>query len=278
MVANVALTDTFDVQRIKLNQAIVRGNNDEITIPAAFAQANAGYSTASAAFNRANTANTTAISSFAQGNSTAITVVSAYNHANIAYTHANNAYISSNTLSITVTSAYALTNIAFATAVSAYGQANTAQSTAVAAFAAANAAGSSTTVAAAFNKANSANALAASAYAFANTLNNTTQILTDAASVSWNVAAGKVATLTLTAGVGVTRNIANPTGVRSGEVYILHIIQSDATARSIQAWGSAYKWTAATAPPCSSGSGTRDIFSFVSDGTNVYGSFIPDCR
>ena len=39
--ANVALTDTFDTWRIRTNQIIVKGNEDELSTEAAFAKANA---------------------------------------------------------------------------------------------------------------------------------------------------------------------------------------------------------------------------------------------
>lgn len=240
-IANVALTDTFDTQRTRLNQAIARGNIDEITIPAAFGQANTNAISVASAYNRANIANATSVSSFALANSTNTTVVNQ---------------------TVTLSSAYNRANIANTTAIASFVQSNTTLSTAQGSFA----------------QANIALGTAQGAFDLANNINTSTQILTDAASVSWDVTIGKVATLNLTSGVGVTRNIANPTGTRSGEIYILHIVQEDSTARSIQAWGSAFKWTAATKPPSSSGSGTRDIYSFICDGTSLYGSFIPDVR
>lgn len=240
-ISNVALTDTFDTQRIRLNQDLTRGNEHEITLPAAFGQANTAYA-------RANTAYTHANAAYAQANTGTGIAVGSFNYAN--------------TLNITITSAYAQANTSYTHANNAYGQANIATTTAISSYAQSNA--QTITI--------------ASAYALANSVNNSTQTLTDAASVAWDVNLGKVATLNLTSGVGVTRNIANPTNTRGGEIYVLHIIQGDSTARSIQAWGSSFKWTSAIAPPSSSGSGTRDIYSFISDGTFLYGSFIPDVR
>jgi hypothetical protein len=98
------------------------------------------------------------------------------------------------------------------------------------------------------------------------------QVLTDAATISWNLAAGQIATVTL----GGSRTLANPTNLRVG-IYILHVIQDGAGNRGLS-FSTAYKWTAGVAPPISTSANARDIFSFVCDGTNLYGSFIPDVR
>jgi hypothetical protein len=103
----------------------------------------------------------------------------------------------------------------------------------------------------------------------ANVLNQT---LTDGATINWNTASGQVATVTL----GGSRIMAAPTNLRVG-TYILHVIQ-DATGSRTLTWNSVFKWTAGVAPPLTTTANARDVFSFVSDGTNLYGSFIPDVR
>jgi hypothetical protein len=112
------------------------------------------------------------------------------------------------------------------------------------------------------------------------TLNGTTtdrsnalsQTLTDGATINWDASLGRVATVTL----GGNRTIAAPTNLRVG-TYILYVVQDGTGGRTLT-WNSAFKWTAAVAPPLTTTANARDIFSFVSDGTNLYGSFIPDVR
>lgn len=100
----------------------------------------------------------------------------------------------------------------------------------------------------------------------------TDQTLTDGASVSWNVALGGIATLTLAG----NRTMAAPTNLKKG-VYILHVIQ-DATGSRTITWNAVFKWQSAVAPVLSTGANKRDIISFVCDGTNLYGSYMLDVR
>ena len=102
--------------------------------------------------------------------------------------------------------------------------------------------------------------------------NALSQTLTDGATINWDTSLGRVATVTL----GGNRTVAAPTNLRVG-TYILYVIQ-DATGSRTLTWNSAFKWTAAIAPPLTTTANARDVFSFVSDGTNLYGSFIPDVR
>jgi len=98
------------------------------------------------------------------------------------------------------------------------------------------------------------------------------QTLADGATISWNVALGQIATVTL----GGNRTMAAPTNLKVG-TYILHVYQDGTGSRTIT-WNAVFKWTAATAPPLTSAINSHDVFSFVSDGTNLYGSFMPDVR
>jgi hypothetical protein len=99
-----------------------------------------------------------------------------------------------------------------------------------------------------------------------------TQTLVDASTINWNTANGIIATVTL----GGNRTMAAPTNLRVG-TYILHVIQDGSGSRTLT-WNSVFKWTAATAPTLTTTAGRRDIFSFICDGTNLYGSFLPDVR
>jgi hypothetical protein len=98
------------------------------------------------------------------------------------------------------------------------------------------------------------------------------QTLTDGATINWNTALGQIATVTL----GGNRTMAAPTNLKVG-TYILNVIQDGTGSRTIT-WNSVFKWTAATAPPLTTAANRRDVFSFFSDGTNLYGSFLPDVR
>lgn len=98
------------------------------------------------------------------------------------------------------------------------------------------------------------------------------QTLTDAASIAWDTSLGQIASVTITA----NRAMANPTNLRVG-TYILYVIQDGVGGRTLT-WGSVFKWTSAVAPTLSTAANARDVFSFVSDGTNLYGSMIPDVR
>jgi hypothetical protein len=114
------------------------------------------------------------------------------------------------------------------------------------------------------------------------TLNGTTtdksnalsQTLTDGATINWDVALGRVATVTLGA---AGRTMAAPTNLKVG-TYILRVYQDGTGSRTITTWNSIFKWTAAVAPVLSTGANKLDIITFFSDGTNLYGSYLPDMR
>jgi hypothetical protein len=101
---------------------------------------------------------------------------------------------------------------------------------------------------------------------------NLDQTLTDGATVNWDMNLGHIASLTL----GGNRTMAAPTNLKKG-VYILHVIQDGTGSRTIT-WNAVFKWPGATAPVLSTTAARRDILSFVCDGTNLYGSFLPDVR
>lgn len=112
------------------------------------------------------------------------------------------------------------------------------------------------------------------------TLNGTTtdksnalsQTLTDGATISWDTSLGRVATVTL----GGARTLAAPTNLKVG-TYILNVLQ-DATGSRTITWNSVFKWTGGVAPSLTTTANARDVFSFFSDGTNLYGSYLPDVK
>jgi hypothetical protein len=112
------------------------------------------------------------------------------------------------------------------------------------------------------------------------TLNGTTtdrsnalsQTLTDGATINWNTSLGRVATVTL----GGARAMAAATNQKVG-TYILRVVQDGTGGRTLT-WNGNYKWTAQTAPVLSTAIGAVDIITFFSDGSKMYGSYLPDVR
>jgi hypothetical protein len=98
------------------------------------------------------------------------------------------------------------------------------------------------------------------------------QSLTDGATINWDTSLGQIATVTL----GGNRTLANPTNTKIG-TYILNVIQDGTGSRTLS-WSSNFKWSGGVAPVLTTAAGSRDMFSFFSDGTYMYGSFIPDIR
>ena len=92
------------------------------------------------------------------------------------------------------------------------------------------------------------------------------QTLSDGATINWNTASGRVATVTL----GGNRTMAAPTNLKVG-TYILHVIQDGTGSRTL-AWNAVFKFPAGVDPVLTTTAGARDVLSFVSDGTNLYGT------
>jgi hypothetical protein len=112
------------------------------------------------------------------------------------------------------------------------------------------------------------------------TLNGTTtdrsnalnQTLTDQATITWDTSLGRVATVT----IGASRTMAAPTNLKVG-TYILSVIQGGSGSYTIT-WNGVFKWPAGVAPSLTTTVGARDLFTFYSDGTNLYGSYLPDVK
>jgi hypothetical protein len=104
--------------------------------------------------------------------------------------------------------------------------------------------------------------------------NALSQTLTDGATISWDTSLGRVATVTLGA---AGRTMAAPTNLKVG-TYILSVLQDATGSRTITTWNSVFKWTGGVAPVLTTTANARDVFSFFSDGTNLYGSYLPDVK
>lgn len=94
-----------------------------------------------------------------------------------------------------------------------------------------------------------------------------TATLTDGANISWNLDSAQVSKVTL----GGNRTLDNPTNMKNGATYILHVIQDGTGSRTLT-FGSAYKWPSDTPPTLSTTANSRDILTFVSDGTYMLGA------
>jgi len=66
--------------------------------------------------------------------------------------------------------------------------------------------------------------------------------------------------------------MAAPTNLKVG-TYILHVIQGGSGSYTLT-WNSVFKWPAGVAPTLTTTVGARDVMSFFSDGTNLYGTYI----
>lgn len=95
-----------------------------------------------------------------------------------------------------------------------------------------------------------------------------TQTLTDGATITWETVSGSIAIVTL----GDNRTFAAPTGLTS-KSYIL-IVNQDGTGSRTITWNSVFKWAGGAPPVLSTDANAKDVFSFFSDGTNMYGSYL----
>lgn len=98
------------------------------------------------------------------------------------------------------------------------------------------------------------------------------QTLTDAATINWDMDLGQMAQVTLAG----NRTMAAPTNLKK-TTYVLRVIQ-DGTGTRTLTWNAVFKWTGAVAPVLTTPAGRIDVFSFVCNGTNLEGSFLPDVR
>jgi hypothetical protein len=80
------------------------------------------------------------------------------------------------------------------------------------------------------------------------------QVLADAATIAWDMAAGFNARVTL----GGNRTFGTPTNPHEGITYALGILQ-DATGTRVPTWPACFDWGSAGAPTLSTAAGKRDL-------------------
>ena len=100
-------------------------------------------------------------------------------------------------------------------------------------------------------------------YTRAHNFNATT--LTSGTSIAWNLEENQVARLVLS----TDGTMADATNKVDGSTYILLVTQG--TGSNTLAWNATYKWPGGTAPTLTTGSAKSDIFTFLSNGTSLFG-------
>jgi hypothetical protein len=280
--ANVALTDTFDYWRTVTNSMVVALNDKLVYCNTSNANIVSIPSVISRASNLTlDILTSTSVSDFATSNVASAYTANAVNQLAMTYAAAAN----SNT-QISVKGANTYANLVGSMGNNWANTVGTAGNNYASILASNNAIGANNwanSIAIAGNSViNQANNFGIVTYApkisptFTGTItinaNIANQTLTDGATINWNTALGSVATVTL----GGNRVIAAPTNLKVG-TYILHIIQDISGNRTVT-WNSIFKWPAGVAPVLTTTGSRRDLFSFVCDGTNLYGSYLPDVR
>ena len=101
---------------------------------------------------------------------------------------------------------------------------------------------------------------------FTATQNFNATTLTDASTIAWDASANQVTSVTLAG----DRTFAATTNAKDGGVYVLTIIQDGTGTRLISTWNTVYKFAGGTAPTLTTTASARDVFVFLSDGTNMY--------
>jgi hypothetical protein len=99
-------------------------------------------------------------------------------------------------------------------------------------------------------------------YTAAQNFNATT--LTDAATIAWDASANQVTSVEITA----SRTMGAPTNQVDGAVYVL-MIKQDSTGGFTMSWNSVFKFAGGTAPVVTATASAKDVYVFLSDGTNM---------
>ena len=100
---------------------------------------------------------------------------------------------------------------------------------------------------------------------FTKTQNFNATTLTDAATIAWDTSSNQVTSVEL----GGNRTFGAPTNLVDGAVYVL-MVKQDSTGSRTGTWNAVFKWTAGNTPTLTTTASAKDIFTFLSDGTNLY--------
>ena len=103
-------------------------------------------------------------------------------------------------------------------------------------------------------------------------LNSSFASLTDNNHIVWDASQnGGIVNATVT--LGGNRILDTPTNLKNGAIYNL-IVTQDATGSRTLAFEPIFKWAGGVAPTLSTAANAVDIFTFIYDGTNLYGSAV----
>lgn len=103
------------------------------------------------------------------------------------------------------------------------------------------------------------------------TVNGSVQAYTndsDGATITFDMGSSNIHNVTLAG----ARTLA-VTGVSTGQAFVI-ILKQDASGSRTATWWSGIKWVGATAPTLTTTASRWDIFAFIYDGTNYYGSVV----
>ena len=100
---------------------------------------------------------------------------------------------------------------------------------------------------------------------FTKTQNFNATTLTDAATIAWDASSNQVTSVEL----GGNRTFGAPTNLIDGGVYVL-MVKQDVTGTRTATWNAVFKWTNGLTPTLTTTGSAKDIFTFLSDGTNLY--------
>lgn len=90
---------------------------------------------------------------------------------------------------------------------------------------------------------------------------------------NFDCANGNIMTLSMNSNTAM----GSPNNIQPG-FYTLIVIQDASGNRNITSWNAVFKWPGGTVPQQTLTANAKDIYSFVCDGTNFYGTFLPDER
>ncbi len=94
--------------------------------------------------------------------------------------------------------------------------------------------------------------------------------LTDASPITWDLNTQQTAYVLLTAAVGGTRQLQNPSNIQNGASYTL-VVQQSSTGTNALTYGTSYKWPGGTAPTLSTANNAIDILTFIGHNGLLYG-------
>lgn len=100
-------------------------------------------------------------------------------------------------------------------------------------------------------------------------LSGSSQILTDGPNLDWDMSLGNIATVTL----GGNRVFNAPTNLPLNGC-TLYVIQDGIGGREISTWDPLFEFSVGFKPVLSTEPGAKDVFSFISDGTSLVGSYL----